>query len=382
MQTLDVKLKGDALKYIRINDIHTIHNNTPTQHIVKNFRKHVLTEANKDADAFFIAGDLFDQLADPSSLEYLVTIELLSNILDYCYENNIILRVLEGTPLHDWKQPKVMENLNAARANKADFKYFDVLDIEYISRIGKYVLYIPDEWCNDHPTVERHIEAKMKELNIHQVDIAIMHGQFTYQMANIPNPPFCYEESYFLKIVKELIHIGHFHIKSQHDRIHAGPSFDRLKHGEEDAKGYMVVTGEHAEFIENPDAYVYNTYVLSKRDTLKSLDKKILNLPDRSHVRLELTPDHPFNIGFRDLVLRYHRYNLTKKVKDVSDSKPTTDIVSDVADVMTDFSNLCVNMRETVYESIVKENELSDTALKKLHKVLEVFEETESKDDD
>lgn len=92
--------------------------------------------------------------------------------------------------------------------------------------------------------------------------------------------------------------------------------------------------------------------------------------------------DHPFNIGFRDLVLRYHRYHLTKKVKDASDSKPTTDIVSDVADVMTDFSNLCVNMRETVYESIVKENELSDTALKKLHKVLEVFEDTESKDDD
>lgn len=374
--------KGEEFKYIRINDIHTIHPRTPTAHISLNYHNQVLTEENKDCDAFFIAGDIFEKLADPSSLDYLLTIEMLANTIEYCYQNDIVLRVLEGTPLHDWKQPKVMEKLNNTREHKADLKYFDALDIEYIARFDKYVLYIPDEWCNDHDVLETQIEDKLKEHNIQQVDIAIMHGMFVYQTMGAPITSFCFEENYFLNLVKELIHIGHFHIKTQHDRIHAGPSFDRLKHGEEDPKGYHVITGMDCKFIENKDAYVYTTISVGKKETLKSLDRKIQKFPEKSYIRLEMPSDHPFNISFRDLVLRYYKYNMSKLIIDASESKPIANIVSDVESLISNFTSLSVNIKEVVYDNITSKNDLSDSAKKKLKAELEVFKNTESKEDE
>ena len=62
-------------------------------------------------------------------------------------------------------------------------KYHKFLDIEYIERIGKYVLYIPDEWTNSHDELELQIQEKLNQHSITKVDIAIMHGQFKYQLA-------------------------------------------------------------------------------------------------------------------------------------------------------------------------------------------------------
>ena len=57
---------------------------------------------------------------------------------------NIILRILEGTPSHDWKQSKLFIHLNDLTKAGTDVKYIDSLSIEYIDKFGINVLY-PDE---------------------------------------------------------------------------------------------------------------------------------------------------------------------------------------------------------------------------------------------
>lgn len=306
------------MKYVVCSDIHLGHLNTPTEHICNSFRKFILTDANKDSDVIFIAGDVFDRLLDSNSLELALIVGLFNDIFNYCYSNDILLRVLEGTPSHDYGQFSLLWKVNEIRKNKCDLVYHKVLDIEYISRIGKHVLYIPDEWCHDHDELEKQIELKMQEKGVDKVDIAILHGQFAYQFAGKPYTGFHYKEAYFLEKVVGFIHLGHYHNYTSLDRIIANGSLERLVHGDEIPKGYVVINDKSFTFIENTDAWSYVSLNVNTNTSLESLDKKIYRLRKGSFVRLVMKPGHPFIDMFKDLKLRYIDHNLKRLVKDGS----------------------------------------------------------------
>ena len=139
-----------SIKYLVTSDVHLGHENTPTTHIIQSFKTHILSDKHKDIDILFISGDLFDRLLDLNSKEVYFIIEFFNYLLSYCTVNNIRLRVLEGTPSHDWGQSQILVKLNDIRTNKCDLKYHKVLDIEYIEELNHHILYIPDEWTNSH----------------------------------------------------------------------------------------------------------------------------------------------------------------------------------------------------------------------------------------
>lgn len=369
------------MKYISISDIHLGHRRTPTNYIVKNLKKYVFNEENKDVDVIFFGGDIYDRLLDVSSQDNLDIISFFGFLLDYCYDNDIAIRLLEGTPGHEWGQLKVIVRLNELRDNPVDLKHFDILDIDYMEKFDKYVLYIPDEWSHDHDEIERQIEEKMNERGIHQVDICILHSVFKYQMLGIPYHGFYYKESYFLNITKSLIHIGHFHIHSDFDRIIAGGSFDRLSHGEEGKKGFVRVDGNDWKFIPNKDAYIYKTIRVTKNDTLNSLDKKVLKYPIGSYIRLQLSKDHPFNINYKDLTIRYRDYHLSKKVAGDTESDSITNIINDDSFHLDSFDFINSDIRETVKTSLLSKHQLSEREIVKLDDFLNVFKNLETSEE-
>lgn len=373
--------KSKVLKYIQTSDNHFGHRRTPMKHLAANFIKSILTKENSDAHILFIAGDLFDRPVEPGSEDMLVFLTFANDLLNYCYKNDILLRVMEGTPSHDWLQPKMLVYLNNFRENKVDLRYFDVLDIEYIERYNINVLYIPDEWCDDHVELERQIDDKLRERSISQVDIAILHGFFEYQLAGIPYNGFRFDSNYFHRIVKGYIHIGHVHTHSNFDRIIASGSLDRLVHGEEEEKGYIVVTGDEWEFVPNKDAFIYKTLVLTKRDTYSTLDKKISAYPVGSHIRLRMAKDHPFNIGFSEVRLRYPDYHITKKINSELENDRVTDIINEEFN-MHEFDFVSVNLKELVIERIKARETLTSTEEEKLDEYLEVFRGSENKEQD
>lgn len=365
------------MKYILFNDVHLAHIRTPNKHIINSIKKHILSDKNKDIDVLFVAGDMFDRLLDLNSKEVHEIIELFNYLLTYCYTNNILLRVLEGTPSHDWQQSELLIKLNEIRVNKCNLRYFKSLDIEYIDCINKYVLYIPDEWCSDHKDLENQISQKLSQFNITQVDIAILHGQFKYQLIGKKYNGFFFREEYFLKLVKGYIHVGHYHIFSSFDRIIATGSLERLAHGEENPKGYVLVEDDKYTFIENTDAYTYVTLNINNTTTLDKLDKLIYKFNKNSFIRLLVPKDHAFNINFNDLKLRYIDYNLKKLVKEhFSDKSSITYILTD--DDVLDFSNniSSSSIYTTLIENITSKNKLSENELNKLYKYLEVFKNT------
>jgi hypothetical protein len=373
-------MKGLHLKYISVSDIHFGHEKTPTIHIVNSFIKHILTEANKTLDVIFLAGDVFDRLLDFNSKEARTILNLFSRVFEYCYTNNIDLEILEGTPSHDWWQSQTLVELNDLRGDrKCKLRYHKVLDICYIEKIGKYVLYIPDEWTNSHDDMEIQIKEKMNALGITKVDIAILHGQFAYQFAGRPYHGFHYNEEYFLKIVTGFIHVGHYHVYNPMDRILPNGSFERLAHGEEDPKGYILVNDKVYTFIENTSSYIYKTINVTDKTTVEKLDKQILKYPKDSHIRLSMSKDHPFNLTFGELKIRYIDYNVKKLIKEhVTGISSITHIVTDSSLGSNDKFILEGDIHKTLLENILSKHSLDTVEQNKLINYISIYKEAES----
>lgn len=367
------------MRYIVTSDIHFGHKNTPTRHIIESFTHSILNEANRSITALFIAGDLFDHLLYLNTTEAQQIMQFFHRLLNYCCDNDIALKVLEGTPSHDWYQSSMLAKINDVRSHKAQLTYMKALDIEYCDRLQKHILYIPDEWCNNQEDLDVQIRTRMLELGLVQVDMAILHGAFRYQAKGVPVGSFLYDEAYFLGLVRGLIHIGHYHVHTHLDRIVAQGSLERLAHGEEDPKGYVLANSEDHSwvFVQNPRAYTYKTIHVTAGMDLNKLDKAVRKHPAQSHIRLAMKSDHPFNLAYKDLSLRYLDYHLKKLIKDTSANSSVTYILSEDALQLPDHSVLETNVYDAVMRGIDTKYQLSPQELVKLHHYAQVLKSAE-----
>lgn len=314
---MDVK----TLHVKEISDIHLGHVNTPTVEILDNLYKAFPNDASFDCDILFIAGDFFDRLLHVPD-DNVTRIKIWINyFLRLCKKYDVVLRVLEGTPSHDWGQSKLFETINDIAEIEADVKYFDGLDIEYIERFGIHVLYIRDEYHPETDDTWMDVQKKLNEHGIEQVDFSIMHGAFDYQLPSHIEAP-THNPQRYLDITRYFVFIGHVHTHSIFERIIAAGSFDRLTQGEEEPKGYMDVvvrqSGEHdVVFVENKDAKYYKTINCSGMDLDKALryvDKEMKTMRDHSFVRIQANKTDAILVNMEVLRKKYPMIHFSTKV--------------------------------------------------------------------
>lgn len=311
------------LDYLVISDIHLGHRKNSAKDIIKNLN-YVLKEHIKTnrLDILFLAGDVFDSLLTLSTDDVNEIMIWINVLFIWCDKNNVKLRVLEGTPSHDWWQSKIFESIFAVNVTNVDFKYIKNLSIETIDDLGLTVLYVPDEWSPDTDDTYKQVLELLASNGLSQVDITIMHGQFGYQLpAHIQKIPRHNEDNY-LNITKYYISIGHVHLHSVFKRIIAQGSFDRLAHGEELDKGCVHISikrnGDMSYFfIPNKEAKIFKTIAINTLDidlATKRLNSIISKLKDDSHLRIKSKSDHPILIGLEDIRKQYPQINFTKQV--------------------------------------------------------------------
>jgi UDP-2,3-diacylglucosamine pyrophosphatase LpxH len=287
-------MTSTKLKVASISDIHLGHHRTKTTFILDNLRKAFPDNAETASlDVIFFVGDVFDRhLTFPSDEVYEIQMWIME-FLALCRKHDIMVRVLEGTPSHDWRQSRIFETMNKAMGGYVDLKYASTLMVEYIERFDSTVLYVPDEWTKEADETWRQAKELLKSLALDKVDFCVMHGAFDYQipMKSVKN----HLPERYLSITRHYIFIGHVHIRSQFERILAQGSFDRLSHGEEAAKGHYRVTIEQGkddviEFVENEGAKLYCTLDYRGTDLQLALEnlKQYQEYPDGSHFRLKL----------------------------------------------------------------------------------------------
>lgn len=316
-------MKTSRLKIAVMSDVHLGHDKTQTEFIVNNLYKAFPdNETTGELDIIWIAGDLFDRLLSLPTRAVSSINNWAYSFLMMCKKRDIVVRVLEGTPSHDWKQPKLLVDINENAEIGVDLKHVVDLSIEHIDRFGIDVLYVPDEWRAKNIDTWVEVQDLLAQHNLDKVDFSIMHGCFTYQIpANIVDMFETHDAESYLDITRHLVFIGHIHQHSQYKRIMAAGSFDRLRHGEEEAKGHIRAIveakgGFSATFIENKDAKVYITLDYTKRsldDVYRELDDLVAKLPEDSHVRLQAdTDDAVFKAG-SDIKQRYKSIHLSFK---------------------------------------------------------------------
>lgn len=367
------------MDYIVVSDIHVGNTRTPATHIAQSFTDNILTEQNKTLDVIFLAGDFADRRLQMDTTEAQVFIQLCVKLLRYCHDNNIILRVLEGTRSHDWLQSAMVVKINEAMDSPVDLKHVKTLEIEYIPKINKHVLYIPDEWCHTQEDLYTEIQDKLTAMNIHQVDIAILHGQFSYQTKGLNTSALSYDEVYFHELVTGYIHIGHYHTHSTFDRIIAQGSLDRLSHGEEEDKGYVRVHNSSWTFIPNPNAKVYKTIKITPAYTLAKLDKAIFSTPPGSYIRLIAPPEHELSQAFEDLRLRYKAYHLKKQSNlKASEDVSVTYITDDSYLTQCEHFIQSSNIYDSLISSVTQKQTLTQQEHAKFLSYSQVFKDCET----
>lgn len=285
--------KNSKFRMASISDIHLGHSTTPTTHILKNLEKAFLdTAETAELDMITFGGDLFDTLLMLPN-EDVNHIKIWAvRFLRMCARNDIVVVLLEGTPSHDWKQNKLLVELNELLDIGADVRYIQTLSIVYFERFGLHFLYVPDEWRPDPNQTWNEVVELLQKHGIEKVDYAIMHGFFPHQMPKQLIDA-AHDPDRYLSIVREVIFIGHIHLYSQYERIYSNGSFDRLAHGEEGPKGHLRLLhdkrGNHITFVENKGAMIYKTVDVRGMDTEelhKKVEKALSEVPIGSPVRL------------------------------------------------------------------------------------------------
>lgn len=369
-------IRYKEIKMACVSDIHLGHRSNKTIDIVRRLREAFPDNAEtSELDIIFIAGDVFDSLLNLDDNPHIAEIDYwISNLLNICANRNILIRVLKGTPSHDWDQSQRFEIIKQIGNIPCNLKYVDNLEIEYISELDINVLYIPDELESTSEKTLSRVKTLIKSKGLEKVDYAIMHGQFEYQLPEFVKAQ-KHDSKAYLDLVNGLIFIGHVHKSSQYGRIIAQGSFDRLSHGEEDPKGHMRATrktdGTHdIVFIENKKAKKYITIsclYLPIEDAISKIERVVAELPSDSFVRLELNKDHPLTSNMDVLVKMFPLFNWSKLIREEEEVFEELEVVEETFTAITltseNIPNLLLNRLSTkispeligLGESILKE---------------------------
>lgn len=340
MNTQHCKQPG-TFRFISVGDIHFGHPQTPTSHIIANLDRYCVSDAQlQTADMLIITGDVYDRLLHNADENVHRINSWITRLLYRCAAHDVLVRVVEGTPSHDRGQPRFFAEQARNAKIPVDLHYAPTLSIEYIDRFDMHVLYVPDKWRSDTQETLHEVRVLLKQHNLEQVDFAIMHGAFTYQLPEVVTEPTHDPEAY-LALVKYLILIGHVHQMSHYQRILAAGSFDRICHGDEGPKGCFDVQVRAPDdyrvtFVENKGAKRYDTLDCRDMDT-KSLNvllrKHLQDLPAGSAIRLRCHNHDAANGDIDHLRKSYPQYEWSVVIDRTKRNKDTVASVFRHADL-------------------------------------------------
>lgn len=293
----------NVFRMATFSDVHLGHRSTPTTRIVSTLMNMFPdNDRTKKLDMIVIAGDVYDRDLYVYDDNVALINAWIKHFLEMCKKYDIVVRVLEGTPSHDWKQSRTFIDINELYDINADIKYVSAVEIEYIEKFNLNALYVPDEWrlkCSD---TWEDVKECLARHNLTKVDFCFMHGAFPHQLPKLWDGAVeMHNPDNYLSITNYYVVIGHIHQYSQHNRILSSGSPQRLMHGDEGDKGFLYFTikkdgNDKIEFVVNKDAVIYKTVDLKGLSTEEALSKAhelASKYPSGSHFRITCSKSDP-----------------------------------------------------------------------------------------
>lgn len=305
-----------GIKILHTADWHLHHSRVSTTDTVDGLYQ-LLFPRIKDVDLMVIAGDMFDNSVSMNDASASQIVEVFIDMLNECAKYGTVLRILQGTYLHDRNQLKMLDRIYAKYDINVDYGWTNNVYVERIDKLNIHVLYLPDNLPYKHKS---EVLAKVKDLmrihDITKVDYAFVHGEFDFSGYSK-----FVTDAYTVKDFKMCNRVlaGHIHSPMHCKHVYYAGSFNRLSHNEEHPKGYWIHDGYTSEFIENTLATMFITKDISEYtnldDIVKIVDDVVSGYPagKAGHLRL-ITSD----VHIRQAISNYcrkHYPNIILKLK-------------------------------------------------------------------
>lgn len=247
-----------AVKIAFTADWHLGHIKVNSAYIAEDIRD-LIFPTLKNIDILFIAGDVFDGEISMNSSDANVIINLFVNLLQECYLNNVIVRIVRGTYSHDLLQNNIVVELYRKLNLNLNFAVINDITVEYIEKHDTHVLYMPDNLpYKTKGDAFKHIRKLFIANNIKAVDYVVIHGEFEHMNFGIKNFN-AFSAADFEPICKKLVLAGHVHKPHRFKNVIYAGSITRLAHNEEEAKGFWLINDDSPVFITNKNAVKFIT---------------------------------------------------------------------------------------------------------------------------
>lgn len=287
-------------------------------------------------DLVVILGDYFHRLFKVNEEYVSLAINIMSYLIRACSKSKTKIRIVYGTESHEMNQYKLF-NYHIT-STRVDMKVFDTVTEEE-TLPGTKILYIPEEYMFDkHEHYKDYLYSGKTYDYIfgHGVIVDGMPKNISYDNASkndekqVPK----FKSGEFSEISK-ITAFGHYHVKVDMGNVHYVGSLFRDSFGEETAKGYAVIEDGEYKFIENKEAYEFNTYEFNETSSIfndsdelikaikeiKENNKDIINGDKTGKVRIIFKPPVDIDPSFKENLkgLLLGDKNINSIIKETSD---------------------------------------------------------------
>jgi hypothetical protein len=262
-----MKIKG-----LTFSDVHLGHGRVLAPVIHENIRRTIYPQLNDELDILFIVGDFFDGLLDMNGQAGWVAYCIIAELIELAKKHKFLIRVVRGTFSHDRMQNQWFETESEPTYIGEDLlvRVFNNISIEHINGLDIDIMYVPDDLPYEDAMPV--IRETIAEHQLQKVDILLNHGYFSHLLPKgIPHePPNTFKAENFDELVRGVVLNGHIHQPGVYRKVISHGSFERLAHGEEEAKGCFVIYYDNEsgkcshEFLENKNATTFKTFDLTK----------------------------------------------------------------------------------------------------------------------
>lgn len=336
----------DKVVSLTLNDLHFKNDLKFTTNLISSLWKCALTKEVLERIAIlYLAGDIFDHSLTLCQEALSHVIAFIVTLLKHCKANNIIVRVLNGTPSHDIGQSRLFVTLNKSYNINVNLRYITEVEVEYIQPLNIHVLYIPDEYSVSAAETQKIVRKCLRSAKVIKVDYCIMHGFFEHQLT-YGNSALAHSTRFYTRITKRYTFIGHYHKRTRKGHILGGGAFERDSHGYEEDKGAYYVTSyggdrsrDKVEFLVNLYSAPYKSIdirKIPKEETemvYEKVDRELSKLPAYANVMTKEDPNRPHKIAIQRLKGKYAdlHFKWTLVLKGDVDRKEGSRVLNDVS---------------------------------------------------
>ena len=257
---------------LELTDLHIGRPNVPPSMVHEHLVKHLYPNLPK-IQILAIVGDFFDRLCNLNSDDGIYAAMIVDELINYAERYQFYIRVVRGTFSHDRYQNRLFLTKHHREPlmlhQKPLVRVIDNIELEVFDDLKITVVYCPDD--QPYQDVTQAVIDVVEAHKLKKVDFLFSHGYWEHLLPKgliqLPHNTLIYQriEPY----IQGAILNGHVHTPNVHGKVLNGGSFERLQHGEEEDKGYFLITytpKTHKmkyDFIVNQDTIPFVTIDLN-----------------------------------------------------------------------------------------------------------------------